>query len=101
MTTPTKFFFVSIVAAFGLMAIPLSAQEEQGPPASGTILIEQKSEVDAVSKWTMIQPNHESFDRTDASLSMPNMIPGKYTLLVAAPKGTSTPAMGGARGAPY
>ncbi len=38
----------------------------------------------------MLQPNQESFQRTDKELTMPNMLPGKYTFLADAPNGTST-----------
>ena len=70
--------------------IPLSAQDEQvNSPAAGTILIEQKSDIDAVGVWTLIQPNQESFQRSDAVLDVPNMTPGQYTFLSTPPEGTT------------
>ncbi len=90
MPTTPKFLFVALVAVASIVALPLQAQEEQAPPPGGTIYVEQKSEIEAFGKWTMLQPTHESFDRTDTKLSMPNMVPGKYTFQTESPSGTST-----------
>lgn len=79
-----------IIALIALApSLPLSAQEEAPPPAEGTIIVQQVSDIKAVGSWTMLRPNHESFDRTDASLTMPNMIPGRYSFFATPPKGTT------------
>lgn len=86
-TTPLP---LALALLFVLAVTPLSAQEEQPPPPSGTIVVEQKSDIAAVGTWTLLQPNHESFYRTDAALTLTSMAPGRYTFLTAAPQGTST-----------
>ncbi len=89
MRTPIRLLVFPIATALILAALPLAAQDIQNTPPAGTILVEQKSDIAAVGKWTLLMPTHESFDRTDAVLAVPNMIPGKYTFLIAPPKGTS------------
>lgn len=75
-------------AALLLLGAPLSAQDIQNAPPEGTIMVEQTSDLEAVGKWTMLLPTQESFERTDAKLDVPHMLPGKYTFLTVPPKGT-------------
>lgn len=89
MRTHTRLLVFPIAAILTLAAFPLAAQDVQNAPPAGTILVEQKSDITAVGKWTLLLPTHESFDRTDAVLDVPDMIPGKYTFLTASPKGTT------------
>lgn len=74
------------------MSLPvfLHAQDEQTVAApSGTLLVEQKSDIEAVGKWTLLRPNHESFHRTDATLTVPDLAPGKYSFFTVPPDGTT------------
>ncbi|MSR87085.1 S-layer homology domain-containing protein [Candidatus Peribacteria bacterium] len=77
-----------IAAALLLNAMPLSAQDISNEPPAATIMVEQTSDLDAVGKWTLLLPNQESFNRTDATLNVSNLLPGKYTFLTIPPKGT-------------
>lgn len=83
-------FIGSILFAALIASGAAFAQEATPPPTSGTIIVEHTSDLEATGRWTVLQPNQESFERTDASLTMPNMIPGKYTFLSKAPEGTTT-----------
>ena len=69
-------------------ALPLFAQDEQPVPPAATLFVEQTSDIAAVGKWTLLQPTHESFDRTDATLEVPNLLPGRYTFFSEPPSGT-------------
>ncbi len=90
MRTLTTRLTLPLFAVLLVAALPLFAQDTQNDLTGGTIIVEQKSELDAVGDWTMLQPNQESFKRTDKQLTMPDMLPGKYTFLANAPNGTST-----------
>lgn len=73
----------------GILPVTLFAQVEAPAPPAGTIIVEQYSETGIFGNWTMLQPNHESFDRTDSMLTMPDMAPGKYRFSARAPSGTT------------
>ncbi|NOS68018.1 MAG: S-layer homology domain-containing protein [Candidatus Peribacteraceae bacterium] len=45
--------------------------------------------MDTVGKWTLLQPNHESLERTDAALTLTNLRPGLYSFFASAPEGTT------------
>ncbi len=70
-------------AGFLLLATPAVA-------ANPTILIEQKSEIEAAGVWTISMPNQVTAERSDITLAMPDSQPGRYTLFVVPPEGTST-----------
>jgi hypothetical protein len=78
------------ILLLGLWQVPLFAQEEQAAPPAGKIYVEQRSNIDALGVWTVLQPNHESFHRSDKSLEIPNLTPGQYSIFVNAPMGTAT-----------
>ena len=82
--------FATVVATALFATGAAFAQETTPPPQTGTIIVDHQSDLEAMGTWTMLQPNQESFKRTDASLTMPNMLPGKYTFLADAPEGTTT-----------
>ena len=87
----TPFRLVAGGLAVSLFALPalLFAQNEQTVvPPSAALTVEQTSEIEAVGVWTLLRPNHESFQRTDATLSVPDLVPGKYSFFTVPPDGT-------------
>lgn len=75
----------------GLLFVPAVAfaQIEAGPQPSATLHVEQISDLDAVGEWTLLYPNHETLRRLDKTLTIPNLVPGKYTFISTPPKGTT------------
>lgn len=90
MSASARFAAAALLMFLLSSPFPMHAQDEQTVAApSGTLMVEQKSEVDAVGKWTLLRPNHESFHRTDASLSVPDLAPGQYSFFAVPPDGTT------------
>jgi hypothetical protein len=83
--TPRPTTLLSACALFALfLALPSAVS------AAATIRIEQKSDIDAVGKWTLAKPNQETLERTDKALDLPDSQPGHYTLFMEPPQGTNT-----------
>lgn len=87
---PAAGFLVALLA-FPVLRIAAQDAQTNDPPA-GTIIIEQTSDVEAVGSWTLLQPSHESFQRTDAKMTVSNMRPGQYSFFAVAPEGTTAHA---------
>ncbi len=91
MHTSPRVLSLLLIAGFLLQGSPvLQAQEQQAPTPVGSFSVEQTSDVGAVGVWTILRPNHESFERTDAKLNLPGMMPGQYSFFTVPPKGTHT-----------
>ncbi len=90
MFSRSRLLAVGLLASLLSLPFFLHAQDEQTIVApSGTLLVEQKSAIEAVGTWTLLRPNHESFHRTDALLSVPDLVPGKYSFFTVPPDGTT------------
>jgi hypothetical protein len=87
--TSVLLFLSVLVSTILVGPASLFAQEEPPPPAAGTVLVEQTSDIDAHGVWSLLMPNHESFQRTDKNLDVPNLIPGHYTFITDPPDGTT------------
>ncbi len=83
---------MTLASTLLLLQSPLSAvaQEEQTAPPSGNVRIEQTSDIEAMGVWTLLKPNHESFERTDTTLDVPGLAPGQYSFFATPPQGTTT-----------
>lgn len=86
--------FRLIAASLGLSllmpAFPLLAQDQQeAAPPAGTLIVEQHSDLEVFGTWTILKPNHDSFSRTDANLTMNDLMPGNYSFFAVPPKGTT------------
>lgn len=77
--------FASFLSAFG-RASPSRAQDA----SSSELTIEQKTPIQANGKWTLLKPNEEETKGSGASTTVSNLAPGRYTLFIASPDGTST-----------
>lgn len=79
-----------LASLFLLSGIAVVAQDEQSTaPPAGTVHIEQVSNMGAVGIWTILKPNHESVERSDAKLVVPDLIPGRYSVFAKPPEGTT------------
>ncbi len=58
--------------------------------ATATIIIEQKSDVEANGTWTVTMPNQVTATRSDAQTTMEDSLPGRYTVFAKPPSGTLT-----------
>ncbi len=57
---------------------------------AATLTIAQTSELEAVASWTLSKPDHTVLDRTDKSLTIPDLPAGLYTVFVQPPEGETT-----------
>ncbi len=77
-------------ACFALVSASTLFSAQAALAANPTVIIEQKSEIDAIGSWTVSMPNQTTAGRTDATMTMADAQPGKYTIFATAPRGTNT-----------